>query len=880
MNQLEKTYDPHQFEERIYTQWKESGSFHTKIDPDKTPYTISMPPPNVTGALHMGHALGSTIQDILIRYKRMKGFAALWVPGTDHASISTEAKVVEKITRDGTSKEELGRDGFLEEAWDWTRNYGGQINHQLEKLGVSCDWERERFTLDEGLSHAVEEQFIRLYNDGYIYRGDRIINYCISCGTAVSDAEVEHEDTKGHLWTIRYPFAEGEEQGIEIATTRPETMLGDLAIAVHPEDERYRHLIGRTVILPLVGREIPIVADDYVDPSFGSGAVKITPSHDPNDFFVGERHDLGQCKVIAEDGKITEGYAYTGLTREEARKAIVNDLAEQGYLIETKDHDHAVGHCARCDTVIEPLISKQWFVAMQELAKAAMDVYTNGQLRIVPERFGKVYMGWLENIRDWCISRQLWWGHRLPVYYCETCGEVIVQREAPAACPNGHDTIVRDPDTLDTWFSSALWPYSTLGWPEDTEDLRYFYPTDVLVTGYDIIFFWVIRMVFSSLYSLDEIPFHDVYLTGIIRDAQGRKMSKSLNNGIDPLEIIAEYGADALRFMLVTGNSPGNDMRFHMEKVEHARNFANKLWNASRFVLMYTEEGKEYAADFSDLKTEDRWILNLLEDTKAEMDRNFDKYEIGLAASRVYEFTWDSFCDWYIELVKPRLYQEGEEKDRTLGLLLYVLEEILKRLHPFIPFITEEIYAHLPGREGQLMDAQYEDLPDRTADPAALEAMNRLMESITAIRTLRQEKNISPQRKSEIYLVTESETVRKQLEETQHHLQKLGYGTGVSFVNEDEERLQGCIPLILPRHKIYLPMADLLDLAKEKERLQTEIGKLDDEVVRLEQKLSNENFVNKAPEAVVQAEREKLDSYLHQLEETRASLHNLEELTD
>ena len=880
MKNLEKTYDPHQFEERIYTQWKESGSFHAEIDPDKKPYTISMPPPNVTGALHLGHALQSTIQDILTRYKRMKGFSALWLPGTDHASISTEAKVVEKITAEGKSKESLGREGFLEEAWAWTDKYGGTINHQQQKLGVSCDWERERFTLDEGLSRAVEEQFIRLYNDGYIYRGDRIINYCIDCGTAVSDAEVDHEDTHGHLWTIRYPFTDGEEAGIEIATTRPETMLGDLAIAVHPEDERERHLVGQTVILPLVGREIPIIADDYVDPSFGSGAVKITPSHDPNDFLVGERHDLGQCKVIDETGHITGEYEYAGLTREAAREAIVRDLSEKGYLVATKDHDHAVGHCARCNTVIEPLISKQWFVAMKELAKEAMEVYQDGRLRIVPNRFGKVYMGWLENIRDWCISRQLWWGHRLPVYYCEDCGEVIVQREEPAQCSNGHSRIIRDPDTLDTWFSSALWPYSTLGWPDDTEDLRYFFPTDVLVTGYDILFFWVIRMVFSSLYSVDEIPFHDVYLTGIIRDAQGRKMSKSLNNGIDPLEIIDEYGADALRFMLVTGNSPGNDMRFRMEKVEHARNFANKLWNASRFVLMYTEEGKQYPADFSDLKTEDRWILSRLAETKEDMDRNFDHYEIGLAASGVYTFTWDLFCDWYIEMVKPRLYQEGEEKDRAMGILLFVLDEILQLLHPFMPFITEEIYAHLPGKEGQLMDVQYREASVIPKDPEAEEAMQHIIESITAIRTLRQEKNISPQRKSEMYLIADSDTTRAMLDANRGHLMKLGFATDVEFVEEEDDRLHGCIPLVLPRHKIYLPMADLMDLAKEKDRLRHEIEKLEEEVLRLEKKLDNENFVNKAPAAVVDAEREKLESYRRQKEETRVSLENLEELSD
>lgn len=876
MNNLEKTYDPKSFEDRIYTTWKESGSFHTKIDPDKKPYTIMMPPPNVTGALHMGHALGSTIQDILIRYKRMQGFAALWMPGTDHASISTEAKVVEKITADGNSKEELGRDGFLKEAWDWTAKYGGQINHQLEKLGVSCDWERERFTLDEGLSRAVEEQFVKLYDDGYIYRGDRIINYCVNCGTAISDAEVEHEDSHGHMWTIRYPFEEGSESGIEIATTRPETMLGDLAIAVHPEDARYKNLIGETVLLPLVGRRIPIIADEYVDPSFGSGAVKITPSHDPNDFIVGERHDLGQCIILTGTGHIAEGYAYSGLTREDARIKIVEDLSAQGYLVEIKDHDHAVGHCERCGTVIEPLISKQWFVAMKELAKEAIEVYHDRRLKIVPDRFGKVYLSWLENIRDWCISRQLWWGHRLPVYYCDDCDEVIVSRTVPDACTKcGSHNFTRDEDTLDTWFSSALWPFSTLGWPDQTEDLDYFFPTDVLVTGYDIIFFWVIRMVFSSLYSMKEVPFHDVYLTGIIRDAQGRKMSKSLNNGIDPLEIIDQYGADALRFMLVTGNSPGNDMRFHIEKVEQARNFANKLWNASRFVLMYAEEGKEYQLEEENLKTEDRWILSLLSEATDEINRNMDKYEIGLAANRIYEFTWNHFCDWYIELVKPRLYEQGPEKDIAMGVLTTVLREILLLLHPFIPFITEEIYAFLPGSTGLLMNQQYGSVL-KIHDRDAIDAMNLVIETVIAIRNLRQEKSISPQRKSEIYLASQEDAVLEKLSQNAAHLIKLGFGTGVEVVTEDEERINQCLPIVLGRHKVFLPMTDLLDLEKETERLEAEIKKLDGEVKRLEGKLSNEGFVSKAPEAVVETEREKLTAYEKQMEETRASLKNLE----
>lgn len=880
MESLSKTYDPKSFETSIYGKWVDSHAFHTQRDPNKKPFTVMMPPPNVTGVLHLGHALGMSIQDILIRYKRMKGFAALWVPGTDHASISTEARVVDKLKKEGKEKAEIGREAFLEEAWDWTRKYGGEINHQLEKLGVSCDWERERFTLDEGLSHAVEEQFIRLYNDGHIYRGDRIINYCIECGTAVSDAEVEHEDTDGHIWTIMYPFADGSEGGIQIATTRPETMLGDLAVAVHPEDERYRDIIGRQVRLPLVGREIPIVADTYVDPSFGSGAVKITPSHDPNDFLVGERHDLGQCKVILEDGRIAPGYAYSGMTREDARKAIVKDLETEGTLVKVDDHAHAVGHCERCGTVIEPLISKQWFVAMKQLAEEAMAVYEDGRLRIIPERFGKVYMGWLENIRDWCISRQLWWGHRLPVYYCNDCDTVVVDRDEPDVCPScGGTSFRRDEDTLDTWFSSALWPFSTLGWPEKTEDLDYFFPTDVLVTGYDIIFFWVIRMVFSSLYSMKELPFHDVYLTGIVRDAHGKKMSKSADNGIDPLEVIDQYGADALRFMLVTGNSPGNDMRFHMEKVEQARNFANKLWNASRFVLMHAEGEKILPLDATDLPMEDRWILSELRQTIEEMDRNMDRYEIGLAANRIYEFTWDAFCDWYIELVKPRLFAGGEEKRKALSVLLTTLQSILKMLHPFMPFITEEIHSYLPGASGLLMTQEFPKsahLPD-SAD--ALQGMVWLQETITAIRNIRAERNIGNQRKSDLLIATQDDAVRSVFSQSESHLLKLGNGSVLEFIEESDARTKESIPLVFEKYKVFLPMRDLLDIAAERDRLQGLLKKLDGEVTRSRSRLANPGFVDKAPVHVVEEERKKLAGYETQLAEVQSSLAALPEAT-
>ena len=706
LENLPKTYNPKDFEDRLYKYWNDNNHFVAHVDKTKKPYTIMMPPPNVTGSLHMGHALNNTIQDVLTRWKRMEGYSALWLPGTDHASISTEAKVVEKIKKEGKSKEELGREGFLEEAWDWTHKYGSTIKNQLKKLGVSCDWTRDRFTLDEGLSKAVEEVFIRLYDKGLIYRGDRIINWCPNCKTAISDAEVEHEDSQGHIWHIRYPIKDSNEY-IVIATTRPETMLGDLAIAVNPEDERYKDVIGKTAILPLMNREIPIIADDYVEMEFGTGAVKITPSHDPNDFEVGERHGLGQYIIMNEDGTISSnGGIYEGLERYDARKKIVADLESQGYLVETKEHQNAVGHCERCTTIVEPLISKQWFVKMEPLAKPALEAYKNGEVNFIPERFGKIYTNWLEGIRDWCISRQLWWGHRLPVYYCDECGEIIVSRAKPEKCTKCNSThLHQDTDTLDTWFSSALWPFSTLGWPEKTEDLEYFFPTDVLITGYDIIFFWVVRMVFSSIEQMGEVPFKDVFLTGLVRDSQGRKMSKSLGNGIDPLEIIDEYGADALRFTLVTGNSPGNDMRFYTERVEANRNFANKLWNATRFVLMNLEEdvAKE-ELNLDSLEEEDKWILSRLNSVVKEATENLDKYEIGMAAQKIYDFIWDEYCDWYIEMVKSRLYGENESSKQTAEkVLLFVLKDILKLLHPFMPFITEEIWQHLPDNDKPLI---------------------------------------------------------------------------------------------------------------------------------------------------------------------------------
>ncbi|NMB09955.1 MAG: valine--tRNA ligase, partial [Tissierellia bacterium] len=767
MRNLEKTYNPKDFEDKIYKKWEDGNYFRAEIDKDKKPFTIVMPPPNVTGNLHLGHAMNGTIQDILIRHKRMEGYAALWVPGTDHASISTEARVVNKIKSEGKTKEEMGREAFLEEAWDWTYKYGNNIKRQFRKIGASCDWSRERFTLDEGLTEAVEEAFIKMYNDGLIYQGDRIVNWCPNCGTAISDAEVEHEDEKGNFWHIRYPFKDREGY-IIIATTRPETLLGDLAVAVNPEDERYTDIIGEKLILPLVEREIPIIADKYVESEFGTGMVKITPSHDPNDFEVGQRHNLGQCIVIDEEGKISEGYGkYSGLDRYVARKEMVKDLEALGLLEKIEEHDHSVGHCERCGTIIEPLISKQWFVKMKELAKPALEAYENNELNLIPDRFGKIYKNWLENIRDWCISRQLWWGHRLPVYYCEDCGEVIVSKTKPESCTKCNSAnIVQDEDTLDTWFSSALWPFSTLGWPNKTEDLDYFFPTNVLVTGYDIIFFWVIRMVFSSIYNMGEVPFKDVYFTGLIRDSQGRKMSKSLDNGIDPIEVIEEYGADALRFTLITGNTPGNDMRFYMERVEANRNFANKLWNATRFVFMNLEEDKLKNIDEVKLETEDRWIISRINTVAKEVQEAFDKFEIGLAAGKLYDFIWNEFCDWYIELVKPRLYNDDEDRNiAAQSTLNYSLMAIIKLLHPFMPYITEEIYSFMPNKKDMLINedwVRYDENLVFTEDENKIKVM---IDAVTAIRNARAEMDIAPSKKSKLIFVTEDENTRNTLEE-------------------------------------------------------------------------------------------------------------------
>lgn len=870
MKNLEKNYNPKEFEDKIYKIWENEGYFKGVIDKDKKPFTIVMPPPNVTGNLHLGHALNNTIQDILIRKNRMDGYSALWVPGTDHASIATEAKVVSKLKEEGKSKESLGRDGFLEASWDWTREYGGNIKNQLKKLGVSCDWSREAFTLDDNLTEAVEEVFIKMYNDDLIYQGDRIVNWCPNCHTAISDIEVVHEDESGHFWNIRYKFKDSDDY-IVIATTRPETLLGDLAVAVNPEDERYTDIVGKTLILPLVNREIKVIADSYVDMEFGTGIVKITPSHDPNDFEVGARHDLGQCIVIDEDAKIVEGYGkYSGLDRYEARKLIIEDLEKIGQLDSVKEHEHAVGHCERCHTTVEPLISKQWFVKMDKLAKLALDAYKNEEIRFIPKRFEKVYVNWLENIRDWCISRQLWWGHRLPVYYHNETGEVVVARENPDP-----EKYTQDPDTLDTWFSSALWPFSTLGWPNETEDLKYFFPTNVLVTGYDIIFFWVIRMVFSSLYNLGEVPFKDVYLTGLVKDSQGRKMSKSLGNGIDPIEVIDQYGADALRFALITGNTPGNDSRFYMEKVEANRNFCNKLWNASRFVFMNVEDDVKNIDDV-ELQIEDKWIISSLNDVIDEVSTNLNKYEIGIAAEKIYDFTWNVFCDWYIELVKPRLYGDDSNlKESAISVLIYTLTNVIKLLHPFMPYITEEIYSYLPNKNDMLINETWPKYSETKSYKNEEQIIDKLVESVISIRNSRQEMNIAPKKQSDVYILTSD----KNLEEDFKQLESL-FRSSVSIneykVNEDISE-DNNIVIVKDSYKIIIPLNDLIDYSKELERLEKELNTAKSELKRAESKLKNEGFLKGAPEALVEKEKEKVEKYSHLIDDINNSISSIKE---
>ncbi|HOJ11264.1 MAG TPA: valine--tRNA ligase [Clostridiales bacterium] len=861
---LEKTYEPKQVEDRLYNEWIEKDYFHAVIDHNKKPFTIVIPPPNITGQLHMGHALDNTLQDILIRWKRMQGYCALWLPGTDHASIATEAKIVEAMAKEGISKEMLGREKFLERAWEWRKHYGGRIVEQLKKLGSSCDWKRERFTMDKGLSEAVKEVFVRLYEKDLIYRGERIINWCPKCNTSISDAEVEYEEKEGHFWHIKYPIKDSNEY-IVIATTRPETMLGDTAVAVHPDDDRYKHLVGRTVVLPLVNREIPIIADDFVDREFGTGAVKITPAHDPNDFEAGIRHNLPQIKVINDDATMSENAGqYSGMDRYEARKQVVEDLKQLDLLLKIEDHTHNVGECYRCKTVIEPLISKQWFVKMKPLAEPAIEVVKNGTIKFVPERFSKIYYNWMENIQDWCISRQLWWGHRIPAYYCRDCGEMMVEREAPEKCTKcGSSNIEQDPDTLDTWFSSALWPFSTLGWPEQTEDLRYFYPTDVLVTGYDIIFFWVARMIFSGVEHMGREPFKYVFIHGIVRDALGRKMSKSLGNGIDPLEIIDQYGTDALRFALVIGISPGNDLRFSEEKIEAGRNFANKIWNAARFVLMNFDEELDFSkVDPGKFDMADKWILSRINALTREMTDNLEKFELGIALQKIYDFIWEEFCDWYIEMVKPRLYdRESESRLEAQYVLNYVLKSAMKLLHPFMPFISDEIYRHLIIEEPSIMISPWPEYSDDYNFPQDEERMGFIMEAIRSIRNIRSELNVPPSKRAKVIFVTQEKDKKEIIEEGSNFIEKLAWASGTTIQSDKTSISVNAASAVIPGAEIYIPLEELIDIDKEIERLEKEKANLEKELERVNGKLNNPGFVSKAPKKVVEEEKAKKTKY-------------------
>ena len=865
--ELPKTYSPSEFESRIYGEWCEQKLFTPEIDHSKEHFSIVIPPPNITGQLHMGHALDNTLQDILIRYKRMKGFCTLWLPGTDHASIATEAKIVEAMRKEGLTKEDLGREKFLERAWEWKKQYGGRIIEQLKKMGSSCDWTRERFTLDEGCSRAVGEVFQRLYDKGLIYRGERIINWCPHCKTSISNAEVDYENQKGHFWHIRYPLVGGGGY-VEVATTRPETMLGDTAVAVNPNDERYKHLIGTYCVLPLVGRRIPIVADEHAKLDKGTGCVKITPAHDPNDFEVGRRCRLPMEVVLTEDAKITENYPkYAGMDRYEARKAIVEDLKAGGYLAEIEDLDHEVGTCYRCGTTIEPMISLQWFVRMEPLAKPAVDAVREGKTRFVPERFDKNYFHWMENTQDWCISRQLWWGHRIPAYYCDCCGETVVAGDGCDVCPKCGGHMTQDPDTLDTWFSSALWPFSTMGWPDETEDLKYFYPTNTLVTGYDIITFWVSRMIFSALEYTGEVPFDTVLIHGLVRDAQGRKMSKSLGNGIDPLEIIDKYGADALRFALATGNSPGNDMRFSDEKIEAARNFANKLWNAARFVMMNLEIDTIELPAESELALADKWILSKFADCVKSVTNNIEKYEIGIALSCLYDFIWDVYCDWYIELTKSALQDKGSARSvAAQKVLAYVLRETLKLLHPFMPFITEEIYQGLPGEEGSIMIKSF---PEVDAIPAFAEAegFEKVIDAIRAIRARRAEMGVVPSRKASVYITTKYADI---FAECTPYFERLASAASVTLVDSYAD--DTAVQIITDAAAIYIPLADMIDFTAELARLEGELKQVEGEIARVNGKLANESFVARAPKQVVDGERAKLEKYLEKKAGVEAAL--------
>ena len=888
--ELAKTYDPAGIEDRLYKKWEDNGYFHAEVDRSKKPFTIVMPPPNITGQLHMGHALDNTMQDILIRYKRMQGYNALWQPGTDHASIATEVKIIEKLKEEGIDKEDLGREKFLERAWDWKKEYGGRIINQLKKMGSSADWQRERFTMDEGCSKAVEEVFVKLYNEGYIYKGNRIINWCPVCQTSISDAEVEHVEQKGHFWHMKYPVVGEEGRFVQFATTRPETMLGDTALAVNPADDRYKDIVGKTVMLPFVNREIPIVADEYVDMEFGTGVVKITPAHDPNDFEVGKRHNLPVINILNDDATINEnGAEFAGMDRYEARKAIVEKMDEMGLLVKIEEHVHNVGTHDRCKTTVEPMVKPQWFVAMKELAKPAMEAIEKGELTFVPQRFDKIYLHWLENIRDWCISRQLWWGHRIPAYYCKDCGEIVVAKsaDAPKVCPKcGGTHMEQDPDTLDTWFSSALWPFSTLGWPEETEDYKYFYPTDVLVTGYDIIFFWVVRMVFSGYAHTGKSPFHTVLIHGLVRDSQGRKMSKSLGNGIDPLEVIDKYGADALRLTLITGNAPGNDMRFYWERVEASRNFANKVWNASRFIMMHLDNadpatmpqacGAEATEEFwKTLRPEDRWIISKVNTLAKDMTENMDKFELGIAVQKVHDFIWDEFCDWYIEIVKPRMYaweSDPVSANAALWTLRTVLTNALKLLHPYMPFITEEIFCTLHPEEETIMLSDWPVYTDQWNFPEDEAMVERVKDLVKGVRNLRKDMDVPNSRKAKLLIVSDSEEVRKTFETMKDAYQTLAYASEISVLADASTIPADAVSVVIPDAVVYLPLEDLVDMEKEKERLTKEKERLTKELARSKGMLSNEKFLSRAPEAKVAEEKAKLEKYQQMMDDVNARL--------
>ena len=873
--ELSKTYDPKDIEDRLYKNWEEKGYFHAEVDRSKKPFTIVMPPPNITGQLHMGHALDNTLQDILTRFKRMQGYSALWLPGTDHASIATEAKVVEKLAKEGITKEDIGREKFLDEVWDWKKEYGGRIVKQLRKMGSSADWQRERFTMDEGCNEAVKEVFVNLYNKKLIYRGERIINWCPHCLTSISDAEVEYEDQAGHFWHLRYPLSDGSGY-IEMATTRPETMLGDTAVAVNPNDERYKDMVGKTVILPIVHREIPIIADDYVDMEFGTGVVKITPAHDPNDFEVGLRHNLPVINVLTEDAKIVDDYPeFAGLDRYEARKAIVDALDKEGALVEIEDYSHNVGTCYRCHTTVEPRVSKQWFVKMEELAKPAIEAVKSGKTKFVPEHFDKTYYHWLENIRDWCISRQLWWGHRIPAFYCDDCGELVVTKENSCKCPKCGKEMRQDPDTLDTWFSSALWPFSTLGWPNKTEELDYFYPTNVLVTGYDIIFFWVIRMMFSGLEHTGEVPFNTVLIHGLVRDSQGRKMSKSLGNGIDPLEVIDKYGADALRLTLVTGNAPGNDMRFYWERVEASRNFANKIWNASRFILMNLDKADSSAVELSDLAPADKWILSKLNTLAKDVTENMENYDLGVAVQKIYDFIWEEFCDWYIEMVKPRLWNdEDTTKAAALWTLKTVLTESLKLLHPYMPFITEEIFLNLTDEE-TIMLSKWPEYKAEWNFPEAETAIDHCKDLVKGVRNVRTQMDVPPSRKAKLFVVSDDASIRADLDANKDVYVNLASASQI-FIQADKTGIsEDAVSVVIPGAVAYLPLEELVDFEKEKERLNKEKDKLTKELARSRGMLSNEKFLANAKPEKVEEEKAKLAKYeqmMAQVEERLASM--------